>query len=310
MDRTYVFSPDKGSESNIVSMLAPLLSQRGIDPNILLAMNNNGFGNGNSFIWVLFLLLLGGNWGGFGGFGYGNGRGTGFLANEISNDYGRDLLLQAINGNRSAIDSLASTLHCSVGDIQNAICALSSQVQGVGNQVGMSSQQIINAIQSGNCSIAGQLAQCCCDLKGAIKDVAIGQERGFASVAYETQRQTCDIEKSISASTQAITSRLDAIEKNALMDKIDALREKNGTLTTQLNLEHQNAYVAGVVAQGNAPVNAALADLSARLGKIECKQPETVTLPYSPVVGVPNCVAAGLGLGWGYGWNGNGSLWG
>lgn len=310
MDRTYVFNPDnKGSENSILSMLTPLLSQRGIDPNILLAMNNNGFGNGNSFIWILFLLMLGGGWGGY-GFGFGNnGRGAGFLANEISNDYGRDLLMQAINGNRSAIDNLASTLNCSVGDIQNALCALNTQVQGVGNQVGMSAQQIINAIQAGNCSIASQLASCCCDLKGAIKDVAIGQERGFASVAYETQRQTCDIEKAIAGSTSAITARLDAIERGAMMDKIDALREKNSTLTTQLNLEHQNAYFAGVVAQGNAPVNAALGDLSARLAKIECKQPETVTLPYSPVVGVPNCVAAGYGLGWG-GWNGNGSLWG
>ena len=71
----------------------------------------------------------------------------------------------------------------------------------------------------------------------------------------------------------------------ALTDKIDALREKNSTLTTQLNLEHQNQYTAGVVAQSIAPVNAALGDLSARLAKIECKQPETVTIPYIPAMG-------------------------
>jgi hypothetical protein len=29
-----------------------------------------------------------------------------------------------------------------------------AQVQNVGNQVGMSSQQVINAVQSGNCQIA------------------------------------------------------------------------------------------------------------------------------------------------------------
>lgn len=34
-----------------------------------------------------------------------------------------------------------------------------------------------------------------------------------------------------------------------------------------------------------APVNAALQDLSARLGAIECKQPATVTIPYIPAMG-------------------------
>lgn len=38
-----------------------------------------------------------------------------------------------------------------------------TQLQSLGNQVGMSGQAIINAIQSGNCSIERQLAQCCCD---------------------------------------------------------------------------------------------------------------------------------------------------
>ena len=40
----------------------------------------------------------GGNgWGGFGG----NGRGA--IANEINNDYGRSLLMDAIGGNRNAL---------------------------------------------------------------------------------------------------------------------------------------------------------------------------------------------------------------
>jgi len=34
-------------------------------------------------------------------------------------------------------------------------------------------------------------------LQNAINGVNVGQERGFASVAYETQKQTCDIQNSI-----------------------------------------------------------------------------------------------------------------
>ena len=90
-----------------------------------------------------------------------------------------------------------------------------SQIQGIGNQVGMSSQQIINAIKAGNCQIASKLADCCCEnrlaicqqtntLQNAINGIATGQERGFSSVAYETQRQTCGIQNSIKSATDAI----------------------------------------------------------------------------------------------------------
>lgn len=112
--------------------------------------------------------------------------------------------------------------------------------------------------------------------------------------------------------TTAIISKLDQMQAAALQDKIDALREKNSTLTTQLNLEHQNAYMAGVVGQAVAPVNAAVAALQNDVNNIKCKLPETATVPYSPIVGVPTCIAAqyGLGYGAGFGFGGNGGFWG
>lgn len=82
----------------------------------------------------------------------------------------------------------------------------------IAEMFGMSGMQVINALQQGNMQIAQQIANCCCEnrlatcqqtntLQGAINNVAVGQERGFSSVAYETQRQTCDIEKSIKEAT-------------------------------------------------------------------------------------------------------------
>lgn len=42
-EKTYVF--DGASGSNIISALAPMLQNRGIDPSVLALMNNNdGFG--------------------------------------------------------------------------------------------------------------------------------------------------------------------------------------------------------------------------------------------------------------------------
>ena len=130
--KTYVFGQDCG----MLSSLIPLMQKQGIDPNVLALINRNGFGGeGGWFIWVIFLFFLMG-WGG-NGFGFGNRYGM--LGNEINNDYGRSLLLQAINGNGTAISQLATTLNCDVNAIQGAVNAVQSSVQNVGNQVGMSS---------------------------------------------------------------------------------------------------------------------------------------------------------------------------
>ena len=312
--KTYVFGNDSGSsgQGGMMSLLAPLLQQRGLDPNLLLAMNkgNGGFGEGGWFMWVIFLFFLMG-WGGFGN----NGRG-GYVANEINNDYGRSLLMDAIGGNRNAISNLATQLNCTEGQIQGAINALSTQMSNVGNQVGMSGQQIVNAIQQGNMTIAQQLAECYCltnnantamdgniklamcqqtgTLNNAINNVLNEQEKGFASSAYETQRQTCELQDTIKASTQQILDGQRAAEMRELQNKIDNLREENSTFKS-------SAMTNQIVGQAVAPINAFLANLQKDVDSIKCKLPETATVAYSPFTAVPNCVAAQMGL---YGLNG------
>ena len=309
--KTYVFGNDGQCGGGMMSLLAPLLQRNGLDPNLLLAMNKNGNGwsDGSGFMWVIFLFFLmgwGGNgWGGFGG----NGRGA--IANEINNDYGRSLLMDAIGGNRNAISNLATQLNCTEGQIQSAISALTSQVQSVGNQVGMTGMQTINALQQGNMQIAQQIADCCCKtnnaitamdgnvklamcqqtgaLTNSINNVAVGQERGFANVAYETQRQTCDLQNAIKDSTQTIVNGQQQAVMRELQNKIDSLREENSTFKS-------SAMTSQIVGQALAPVNAVLAGLQKEVGEIKCAQPNTVTVPYQPFVTVPNCVAAQYGL--------------
>lgn len=299
--KTYVFGNDgQCGGGGMMSLLAPLLQRNGLDPNLLLAMNknNNGWGEGGGFMWVIFLFFLmgwGGNgWGGFGG----NGRGA--IANEINNDYGRSLLMDAIGGNRNALSNLATQLNCTEGQIQSAISALTSQVQSVGNQVGMSGMQTINALQQGNMQIAQQLANCCCEnrlaicqqtnaLQSSINNVANGQERGFANVAYETQRQTCDLHNAIKDSTQTLLDGQKQAEMREMQSKLDALREENSTYKS-------SAMTSQIVGQALAPVNSVLAGLQKEVNAIKCAQPNTVTVPYQPFVTVPNCVAAQYGL--------------
>ena len=312
--KTYIFGENQNGGSNgMLGLLAPLLQKQGVDPNVLLAMKgNNGFGGeGGWFMWVIFLFFLMG-WGGNGWGGFGN-NGRGGLANEINNDYGRSLLMDAIGGNRNALSNLATQLNCTEGQIQSAISALTSQVQNVGNQIGMSGMQTINALQQGNMQIAQQIANCCCEnrlaicqqtgnLQNAINNVAVGQERTASSLSYATQQQTCDLHNAIKESTQTIVDGQKQAEFREMQNKIDALREENSTFKS-------SAMTSQIIGQSLAPVNAALAGLQSEVNAIKCAQPNTVTVPYQPFQAIPSCVAYQAGL---YGLNAanNAGFWG
>lgn len=329
--KVFMFPETGTNNSELMSLLAPLLSQRGVDPNVLLAMNRNGGfgGEGGWFMWVIFLFFLMG-WGGNGWGGFGNNRGNlagdAVLGNLINNDSGRELLMSAIQGNGNAINQLASTLNCDINSVKSAINGVMSQIQGVGNQVGMSSQQIINAIQAGNCQIASKLADCCCEnrlaicqqtntLQNAINGIATGQERGFSSVAYETQRQTCDIQNSIKSATDTILAGQRDAEMREMQNKIDALREANSQKDVIINNGQQTAVFSSMIQSATAPITNAVNALQGDINGIKCRLPETVTLPYSCATAVPTQAVFGYnGLGWaGFGLNGcgcNNSLWG
>lgn len=296
--------------------------QSSFDPNLLLAsmMNgNNGFGCNGSWMWVIFLFFLyplmrnGGFWGNNGLCGGDSNLGS--LGNLVNNDAGRELLMQAINGNNAAIRDLASMTGAQTSAIQQAICSVNNSITNLGGQVGMSGQQVINAIQLGNQSLAAQLAQCCCDLRTAVttgnyenqiatlnqtNTLQSGQnfinrsiERGFSDTAYAFRDQTCQIGSAIQGSTQAlkdagtiqtnsILSKLTEMQNDAKQAKIDSLQEANSTLRTRINIEHQNALTQQAIAAAVAPINAQLAE-------IKCAQPNTVTVPYYPFSIQPNC---------------------
>lgn len=318
--KTFVFGQD--ANNGMLGLLAPLLQKQGLDPNMVMAMMNNrggAFGGeGGWFMWVIFLFFLMG-WGGngFGGFGNRGVAGDAALGNLINNDNGRELLMQAIQGNANAISQLASTLNCSIGQVQQAINGVMSQVQQVGNQVGQSSMQIINAIQAGNCNIAQQIASCCCEnrlaicqqtntLQQSINNVANGQERGFSTIAYETQRQTCDIRDAIRENTAQVLAGQQAAEMRELNRDIAERDRKIAEQAVVINNGQQTAIFGQMIQQATAPIVAAVAGLQKDVDGVKCKLPDTATIPYSPVVGIPSCVAAqyGLGLGLGFGFPG------
>ena len=282
--------PDQGANNNgLISMLAPLLQQKGVDPNVLLAMRNNSEfgGEGGWFMWVIFLFFLMG-WGGNGWNSFGGNRGTDGLANQINNDYGRDLLLQAINGNGTAISQLATTLNCDVNAIQTAINSVAGSIANVSSQVGMSGQQVINAIQSGNQTIAAQMAQCCCDNKLLVTNQ--GYENRIATLEQTNQlgskvdSGTSQITNAIANQTALINDRFCALELRDMQAKIDALQEEKSTLQSHINNANQTSQIQGYIASVVNPI-------AQEVNAIKAAQPATVTLPYSCATAVPTSLA-------------------
>lgn len=298
MSDTKVYQFGETGNSSLNALL-PFLQQRGIDPAYLAGLmggNNNGgfFGNGNALEGIIALIVVAAI--------FGNGNGNGIFGGGNNNSAEREMLMSAIQRNGVDLSQLAQTIGVSNDRIHDAIGNVSTQICNLAGQQGLSFQQVTNAILSGNASISSQIASCCCDLKGAIKDVAIGQERGFSSLAYATQQQTCDLSKSIADSTQAILAGQAAIEKRELQREIATLQE-----------EKQTYKLGNMIAAATNPILAEVESIKCKLPKTEVISVGNDYVPINRSVNIAyapyNC-GCGYGYGYPYGWNNNGSLWG
>ena len=289
-------------------------SKGSIDPALLMALNNNGgFGNNGAWIWILFMWMMWQNGGMYGGFGGNNG--TGFLSNQLNNDAGRDLILQALNGRADALGQLAQITNSSVESVKNTLNTIQSSIQSVGTQVGMSGLQVQNAIQSGNAAISHQLCECCCENRLAIANQTNALQSQLAAnhaaatlqaaqteaadqlavcqqtnaLTRQADGNTNSILGAIQAQNTLITKEFCDLKERELQNRIDA----QGDIITQLRNQISND-------KQTLQFNAAFHALDDKIDAIAAKQPNTVPVQW------PNLVAANAtpyigNVGYGYG---------
>lgn len=277
--KTYVFGNDKGS----------------VDPSTLLAMmnNNGGFGGNGNWLWIIFLFFL---------YGWRGNAGLGNFG-DCNQSNGVDLLMQAMGGNRDAIGNLATTLNCDINAIQTAINAVQTSIQSVGSQVGMSGQQIINAIQSGNQTLASQLAQCCCDNKLLVTQQGyenrIANAEQTAILGGKIDGSTTAITSAIANQTTLINDKFCQLEMRDMKDKLDALTAQNTALQNSINNANQTAQIQGYI-------NSVITPLQKEVSSIKAAQPPTVSVPYPQLMAVPQFYGNGFLTN---PFNINGSIW-
>ena len=271
-----------GTEGNAsLNALLPFLQQKGIDPAILYNMggNNGGFFGNNGFESIIALIIVAAL------FGNNNGNGI-FGGGGNSNSAEREMLMSAIQRNGTDLSQLAQTIGCSTSRVHDAVTQVSTQICNLAGQNSMSFQQVINALQAGNATLATQLASCCCEIKGIMSE-------GFSSIGYALRDQTCNLEKAIAASTAQILEGQRAAEMRELQDKLDALREKNTQQAAIINN-----------AQQTAQFHAMLAPIAEDVASIKCKLPKTETVPVNNdyvridrSISAPFCGCFGAGYG-------------
>lgn len=283
------------------------------------ALNNgwgygNGYGYGGGFGNGLFggggfgAGILGGILGGlipgfFGGWG-GNGLGWGnnntgaaaaSLGAQATANANAEMIMNAINGTDADVRLLATTLNGDVDSIRLAINTVQGAVQQVGSQVGLTGQQVINAIQQGDANLAAKLCECCC----AQRQLTI--EQGYQN-QLATLNQTNTLMSGIADLKATMIDQFCAAEKRDMQDKINT----QGDIITQLRNEADNARQTNTFA-------AMLAPIAQEVNDIKCKLPSTATVNYPNLVAVNNTpYVGGYGNGfngWGYGFPG-GSYWG
>ena len=266
----------------------------------------NGFFGGSGFGAGILGGILGGLipglFGGWGnGFGWGNngngGAAAASLGAQAPANANSEMIMNAINGTDADVRLLATTLTSDVDSIRLAINTVQGAIQQVGSNVGLTGQQVINAIQQGDANLAAKLCECCC----AQRQLTI--EQGYQN-QLATLNQTNTLMSGIADLKATMIDQFCAAEKRDMQDKINT----QGDIITQLRNEADNARQTNALA-------AMLAPIAKEVNDIQCKLPSTATVQYPNLVAFSTTPNIGgfyggfNGYGYGPGW-GNGSYWG
>jgi hypothetical protein len=211
------------------------------------AYSNGGFGGfgGDSWAWILLLLLIGGNGWGMGGFGGGFGgyefpwlfNGQQNINTNTNNGFRDAMINDGITSIRDGISGLSTQLCNCCGDMQMALANGFSGVEQGANARQMANMQTMFGLQT-------QLAQASAD-----------NRLGIAGIGSDIAREACATRTTDTQNTQAIlnaiTGGVQSIKDQMCQDKIDAKNDEISALRQQVAMKDlsasqtaQNAFIA------------------------------------------------------------------
>ena len=194
--------------------------------------NNDGFGDGNGWWVILFLLICG-----WGGYGFGGGYGGGGTNTPGFQGF----------ATRSDIDAALSTQ------------GIESGITGIGTQ-------LCNGFAGVNSAIANlgyQNQQCCCDLKQAIGDVNYNMAAQTNILQNTVNNGFRDVIEAQNAGTQRI---IDTITQ----DKIQSLQTELQSAQLQLSNAAQTNNIINALRPTAVPAYLTCSPYQAMMGYSNC----------------------------------------
>jgi hypothetical protein len=222
MDDSKVFMfPDGGTKS-------------GIDPNLLLALNNNGgFGGGMGFYWIFFLWMMWMQNGGRGNFND--------YVSTMNGNEGRQYLAEIMNGRFDNLGQLAQIVNTGVETVKNGIFALQNNISQVGANVGLTAAQTQNAILLGNANLSQQLCECCCNMRYDLAQQTNALQAQAANNFAASQLQAANNQ----AATQLQMAQIESADQLAVCQQTNALsgQADRNTNTILGAIQNQNTLI-------------------------------------------------------------------
>lgn len=191
----------------------------GLSPADISALTgNNGFGDGNAFMWIFALLILAN--GGFGGWGnnnFANALGYENLAtsNEVQRGFDnqnlqaqtRDILAAVNAGTAQSVAATNQTFH-------DTLMANQNLYNEVARDIGNVQLAQANAFANQNA--------CCCETKQLIQTTSADTNARIAQDKYDTSMQMAQME-------QKILAKLDADKIESLQAQVNQLQLAQAT---------------------------------------------------------------------------------
>ena len=271
-----IFTTDGGNSFANGAMMGASLN-RNNDPAMAAMMNGGMNGQWNNpfvyLVWMMFANRWMGN----------NGNPTAntttqaqiqALQGVVQDNHNSDLLMQAVNGNTTATQQLATALNAGFDQVNAAICGVRNGITAANGNIQLAAQQMIsnNNLQSaalGNqiCQgfngvqnkiltqgYQGQLGTQAANYQNQINNLQqsnliqmLNQQQaqlvsnGFTQIGFQVERQGCEIKEANLANTQRIIDTLnnhwcqnDQNRINSLESQL-ALSQQTQTILAQLN---------------------------------------------------------------------------
>ena len=269
---------------------------------------------GNGGITDLFGLAIVAQMFGFGngfGGGFGGGNAAGFISNQLNNDSGRALIMNAVTSqgeaSRAATQNLATMIGQDFNLVNGAVASIQSALSSLALQQAVSVPQLMNAMLSGDQSILNKIGECCCENR--LLTTQQGYEAQIRTLEQtnalgsQADRNTRSITDAIAAQSIMINDKFCDLEKRELQGTITRQAETITQLRGQIDNANQTAAITGYI-------NSIVSPIAKDVDDIKCKMPQTVSVQY-PNLAVVNATPyvsggfyPGAGYGYGYGFGG------